>query len=361
MNGIIAFQRAWKCIEKIPIDESAFPPHVKPAAIIIGVKGSNHARMQDEAGCCVQLRGRGISSVSFGVERGDSTTLLLTQPGTPGADEPIHLWVKYDTPDQLQRVRDVLQEIIRSCEKGPPPELRKKSAANGPPLQGPPRGNRPPTLLGYPGGPPGVPMRPPMRPGMPPQFEHVPDVLPPLPDRPPASPLECFFTLHYLAHAAHDLNTEVSQALLLRGAATNQLFGAESGGCVRAVFRIPIRGTVTGDRRNTDTVFDDVAPNYPVRGPENGRATSRSKRYPTSDGLQHPACASDGFHMANVQCPCQCDTNPANSATRNPSPSSPSPFEYSSYWYGWGTSATSSESDGNAAGSATICSASSQY
>lgn len=59
----VCLQRPWKYIERIPIDEGVFPSHAKPAAIIIGVKGSNHARMQDESGCCVQLRGRGISSV----------------------------------------------------------------------------------------------------------------------------------------------------------------------------------------------------------------------------------------------------------------------------------------------------------
>eukprot|EP01054_Gregarina_sp_Poly1_P008771 Gregarina_sp_Poly_1__8770@NODE_525_length_7703_cov_51_704164_g416_i0_p1_GENE_NODE_525_length_7703_cov_51_704164_g416_i0NODE_525_length_7703_cov_51_704164_g416_i0_p1_ORF_typecomplete_len414_score44_17KH_1/PF00013_29/0_021_NODE_525_length_7703_cov_51_704164_g416_i040085249 len=166
--------RAWKHIEKIPINESAFPPNVKPAAIIIGVKGSNHARMQDEAGCCVQLRGKGISS-----------------PGTPGADEPIHLWVKYDTEAQLQKVKDVLQEIIRSCEKGPPPEVRKKGGPNA-------------GLVGVRGGRPPVVFQPPMS-QPPPDF---PDILPLKPATMPTSPLECCFTIHYFAHARKGITTE---------------------------------------------------------------------------------------------------------------------------------------------------------
>eukprot|EP01071_Lankesteria_metandrocarpae_P014021 Lankesteria_metandrocarpae@DN797_c0_g1_i1.p1 len=96
------------------IDDSLFPPHVRPAAVIIGVKGSNHARMQDESACCVQLRGRGISS-----------------HGTPGADEPMHLWVKYDEHKQLQKVKDVLDEIIRSCDAGPHPRGGNRSDRGG--------------------------------------------------------------------------------------------------------------------------------------------------------------------------------------------------------------------------------------
>eukprot|EP01053_Blabericola_migrator_P008082 Blabericola_migrator_1__8081@NODE_415_length_8708_cov_199_498322_g327_i0_p2_GENE_NODE_415_length_8708_cov_199_498322_g327_i0NODE_415_length_8708_cov_199_498322_g327_i0_p2_ORF_typecomplete_len518_score94_06KH_1/PF00013_29/0_028CAP_N/PF01213_19/0_6DUF2076/PF09849_9/8_7e02DUF2076/PF09849_9/0_54_NODE_415_length_8708_cov_199_498322_g327_i010842637 len=177
--------RAWKHIEKIPINESAFPPNVKPAAIIIGVKGSNHARMQDEAGCCVQLRGKGISS-----------------PGTPGADEPIHLWVKYDTEAQLQKVKDVLQEIIRSCEKGPPPEVRKKGGPNSGLVGG--RGGRAPVVFQAPNTMSPAVSHPP--------FQEFSDVLPMKPTTMPTSPLECCFTIHYFAHARKGITTDIFES-----------------------------------------------------------------------------------------------------------------------------------------------------
>eukprot|EP00917_Polyrhabdina_sp_WS-2016_P016271 GHVP01035256.1.p1 GENE.GHVP01035256.1~~GHVP01035256.1.p1 ORF type:complete len:598 (-),score=115.12 GHVP01035256.1:2939-4732(-) len=91
--------RAWKHFDKIRIDDRLFPHHVRAAAVIIGVRGCNHARLQDESGCCIQLRGKGISS-----------------PGTPGADDPMHLWVKYDSKEQLDKVKEVLEEIIRNCQ-----------------------------------------------------------------------------------------------------------------------------------------------------------------------------------------------------------------------------------------------------
>ncbi|EZG63618.1 hypothetical protein GNI_086440 [Gregarina niphandrodes] len=143
--------RPWKYIERIPIDESRFPPNVKPAAIIIGVRGTNHARLQDESGCCVQLRGKGISS-----------------PGTPGAEEPMHLWVKYDTPDQLEKVRAVLEEIVKSC-------VPNKAAVT-----------RPVTVA---------------------VRTQWPDVLPPKPSAPPVKPLDCFYTIHYFVHAVPNVTT----------------------------------------------------------------------------------------------------------------------------------------------------------
>eukprot|EP00914_Ancora_sagittata_P009034 GHVO01017427.1.p1 GENE.GHVO01017427.1~~GHVO01017427.1.p1 ORF type:complete len:395 (+),score=58.56 GHVO01017427.1:182-1366(+) len=109
----------------------------------------NHARLQDEAGCCVQLRGNGISS-----------------PGTPGADEPIHLWVKHDHPSQLQTVQRVLEEIISSSscttEKAP-----------------------------Y----------------MPPQ-KSPPVALPPKPLTPPSILIEYMWTLHYICHAENPVYVE---------------------------------------------------------------------------------------------------------------------------------------------------------
>lgn len=65
--------------------EQFFPPTVRPASILIGKKGMNHNKMQT-SGCVVQLRGKGCSA-----------------PGQPSAEEPVHLLIKYDSQEQVQK------------------------------------------------------------------------------------------------------------------------------------------------------------------------------------------------------------------------------------------------------------------
>lgn len=153
--------RPWKFIEKIIVDKSLFPSHLKPAAIIIGVKGCNHSRMQDESGCCVQLRGQGISS-----------------PGTPGSDEPMHLWIKYDTPDQLEKVRSVFMQIIAESHQN----AADRRTGGGTRVAPPPH----PTIRTV--GPNAI-------------AQTYDNELPPKPSLAPNSPLECFYTVHYLCHS----------------------------------------------------------------------------------------------------------------------------------------------------------------
>lgn len=87
----------------------------------------------------------------------------------------MHLWIKYDAHAQLDKVKSVLEEIVRSCDRGPPAEVRKKPSATQ-------AGNNSPG-------------------------NEFPKNLPAKPTRPPASPLECFFTLHFIAHAIPGLTT----------------------------------------------------------------------------------------------------------------------------------------------------------
>lgn len=82
-------------VEKIAV-EHLFPPGVRPASVLIGVKGSNHARMQS-SGCLVQLRGKGCS------------------PDPATNEGPIHLLVKYDTREQLDKLMAILNEIVTEC------------------------------------------------------------------------------------------------------------------------------------------------------------------------------------------------------------------------------------------------------
>ncbi|EZG63418.1 hypothetical protein GNI_086840 [Gregarina niphandrodes] len=205
--------KPWKHCTQIPISGIEFPPNIKPAALIIGSKGHNHARLQDESGCCVQLRGVGISS-----------------PGTPGSADPLHLFVKYDQPEQLRQLREVLASIIAEAfaRAGTTPNsmdfglgLQQKPypgadypPANNPYHPGPDYSNAGPGPNPYPDynapthGYPGPGQGPGQGPGPGQATTRYPaagagyGAAPLKMALPPSNPLECFYSIHLLLHGA---------------------------------------------------------------------------------------------------------------------------------------------------------------
>lgn len=105
--------RERKHAQKIFVD-GLFPPHIRPASVLIGTRGMNHHRMQS-SGCTVQLRGKGCS-----------------QPSSQWPEEPVHLYVKYDTESQFARFKEILKDIVEGYEGQNPKRMREDSLGGGP-------------------------------------------------------------------------------------------------------------------------------------------------------------------------------------------------------------------------------------